>query len=294
MTERPIEVVRLAAFTRDPAGGNPAGVVLVGAHPPREEMQRLAARVGDSETVLLAPLGAADDGAPRWRARYFTPEVEVDFCGHATIAAGVLLARRHGVRRAHLETNHATVPLRLARDREGDWEATLRSPAASTRPVDAEVLQEALTWLRWSGHDLDPQLPAARADAGAGHLLVFLRERRLLADLRYDRDRLAALCTREGWLTVACLWRRDDRRFHARNVAPAVGIREDPATGSAAAALGGYLRGRGITAAPWRLTVRQGEDMGRPSTIRVRIPEDDPGIDVSGTAVRLPGPDDAA
>lgn len=282
------EILRLAAFSRDPAGGNPAGVALCRTHPPDDEMQRLAAAVGLSETVFLAPLDEAGDGTPRWRGRYFAPASEVDFCGHATIAAGVLLGRRRNLSRLYLETNHATVPVRVGRGEDGVWRATLRSPAASVAPLSPEVVDHALTLLRWTRDDLDPDLPPAHAHAGAGHLLLFLRERYLLGDLRYDHEGLAALCREQGWLTVACLWRRDDRRFHARNAAPAVGIEEDPATGSAAAALGGYLRDRGIMEPPWRLTIRQGEDMGRPGTIRVRIPEDDPGIDVGGTAVVLP------
>jgi PhzF family phenazine biosynthesis protein len=85
------EVLRYAAFTRDPSGGNPAGIVLdaVGLAP--DAMQAIAANVGYSETAFLSPRG------PRsFDTGYFSPLVEVPFCGHATIAAAVALAERHG------------------------------------------------------------------------------------------------------------------------------------------------------------------------------------------------------
>ena len=88
----PGTLLRLAAFTADPAGGNPAGVWIGDELPPADEMQRIAAEVGYSETAFLAPDGSGQPG--RWRVRYFSPLAEVPFCGHATIASGVALAER--------------------------------------------------------------------------------------------------------------------------------------------------------------------------------------------------------
>ena len=83
-------LLRLAAFTTDPNGGNPAGVWVGEALPTETEMQRIAAEVGYSETAFLAPDGSGDAG--RFRVRYYSPLAEVQFCGHATIAGGVALA----------------------------------------------------------------------------------------------------------------------------------------------------------------------------------------------------------
>ena len=88
------ELRRLAAFTLDPAGGNPAGVWIGADLPDPAEMQRIAAEVGYSETAFLAPDGTHRPGA--YRVRYFSPAAEVPFCGHATIASGVALAERTG------------------------------------------------------------------------------------------------------------------------------------------------------------------------------------------------------
>ena len=85
-------LLRLAAFTTDPRGGNPAGVWIGDSLPGDDEMQRIAADVGYSETAFIAPDGSGLDG--HFRVRYFSPLAEVEFCGHATIASGVALAER--------------------------------------------------------------------------------------------------------------------------------------------------------------------------------------------------------
>lgn len=83
-------VLRIAAFSDGDVGGNPAGV-WIGEHLPADsEMQQIAAEVGFSETAFAVP---KDTG---FRVRYFSPESEVPFCGHATIALGAALALRNG------------------------------------------------------------------------------------------------------------------------------------------------------------------------------------------------------
>src|SRR5260370_10172049 len=81
---------RLAAFSDGDTGGNPAGVVIVDRLPAASDMQRIAAEVGFSETAFAARMG------DRWSVRYFSPEAEVPFCGHATIALGAALAMHRG------------------------------------------------------------------------------------------------------------------------------------------------------------------------------------------------------
>ena len=102
--------------------------------------------------------------------------------------------------------------------------------------------------------------------------------------LDYDFERLAALMRRDGFVTAQLVWRERDDLFHSRNPFPIGGVVEDPATGAAAAALGGYLRDAGLIAAPFRLAVRQGDAMGRPSRLAVSVPVSG-GIVVSGAAV---------
>ena len=92
------EVLRYTAFSSDPMGGNPAGIVLDAAGLSEAEMLSIAAEVGYSETAFLTP-PPADLGAPSGRGytvRYFSPLAEVAFCGHATVATAVALAERIG------------------------------------------------------------------------------------------------------------------------------------------------------------------------------------------------------
>lgn len=107
-----------------------------------------------------------------------------------------------------------------------------------------------------------------------------------LNELDYDFEGLKALMLREELITLQLIWQERGDVFHSRNPFPVGGIVEDPATGAAAAALGGYLRDTGLVKAPAQITIRQGEAMGRPSRILVDIPTSG-GIIVSGTAVAL-------
>lgn len=276
------QVHRLAAFTSDPAGGNPAGVVITGAPLDPVRMQAIAAEVGYSETAFLVP-GAA----PRaWRVRYFSPAAEVPFCGHATIAAGVLLGRRHGSGPAAFDTPAGTV--RVDIDADGTRpSATLTSVTPRVDDAPDGLVDAALGTMGWSREVLDPALPPAVADAGARHLVLALHSRALLADLRYDFAALQPIARDAGIVTFAVLWRERDDRIHARNPFPLGGVVEDPATGAAAAAVGAYLRARGEVTPPATVEILQGDDMGRPSRLVVDIPAGTGGIAVTGTAIDL-------
>jgi PhzF family phenazine biosynthesis protein len=119
------------------------------------------------------------------------------------------------------------------------------------------------------------------------HPIVALREREAHARLEYDFEGLRALMLRQDWTTIQVIWRASPSSFRARNPFPVGGVVEDPATGAAAAALGAYLREIGAVTPPATVEVLQGEEIGRPSQLRVAIPARG-GIDVSGTAVRIP------
>jgi PhzF family phenazine biosynthesis protein len=107
-----------------------------------------------------------------------------------------------------------------------------------------------------------------------------------LAQLHYDFDGLKALMLREGLTTVQLIWREGPTEFRSRNPFPVGGVIEDPATGAAAAALGGYLREANLISAPVTILIKQGDDIGRPSRLTVEIPASG-GIVVKGTAVSL-------
>lgn len=284
MTSSTTGPLRYAAFTDDPHGGNPAGVVLGPAFPTPTEMQRVAAEVGFSETAFVAPpSGDADHDI-----RYFSPQAEVPFCGHATIATAVALAARDpGLTGVSFATRTDVVPVAIHRDGTRIV-ATLTSPATSHRDADRAVLDAALDTFGWTTAVLDPALPPVVASAGATHLILPVADRAVLSAMTYRFDDLERIMRDQDWTTVDVVWRESESVFHARNPFPVGGVVEDPATGAAAAAFGGYLRDAGLLAAPCRLTIVQGVDMGRPSLIEVDLFPDAPGIDVSGSAVALP------
>jgi PhzF family phenazine biosynthesis protein len=288
-----MEVLRYAAFSTDPDGGNPAGVVLDATGATAEEMLEVAAEVGYSETAFLLPgdVSAADrpeDDAVRLGVRYFSPLAEVAFCGHATIASGVAYADRHRPGTLLLTTASGLVEVRTERDGAGLLTATLVSVAPRTIDLPDEDLQVILSALRWDRAELDPRLPPRTAFAGAWHPVIAVRSRERLAGLDYDMDVLGALMAERDWTTVDLVWRESPTVFHARNPFPPGGVREDPATGAAAAAFGGYLREISAVDTPATVTVHQGHDMGRPGLLTIGIPTDPAsGISVTGTAVRI-------
>jgi PhzF family phenazine biosynthesis protein len=282
-----VEILRYAAFTTVPGGGNPAGVVLDAAGASDAEMQQVAADVGYSETAFLVPA----PGTGAFDVRYFSPLAEVPFCGHATIASAAAYAQRHGTGRLRYATMAGAVAVQTTVDGSDTITATLVSVPPRTVELTAADLDELLAALGWSSSDLDPVLPPRVAFAGAWHPVLATASRARLAELDYDFDRLGSLMAARDWTTVALVHRERPGLFHARNPFPPGGVREDPATGAAAAALGGYLRELGLVEPPSTITVRQGEDMGRPGVLTVDIPADPAsGIAVSGSAVRLPDP----
>ena len=163
--------------------------------------------------------------------------------------------------------------------------ATLTSVPTHSRPADEESVAEVLSALGWSHDDLDPAFPPHVAFGGVEHLMLAAASRERLADLRYDFDALKSVMTRNGWTTVNLFWRESDERFHSRNPFPVGGVVEDPATGAAAAAFGGYLRVLGTGSSEF--TIIQGVDMGRPSTLKVSIASPDGRTRVSGGAVAM-------
>lgn len=275
-------VERLSAFTTDPDGGNPAGVWIGSTLPSADEMLQIASEVGYSETAFLAPTTDPD----RWTIRYFSPRIEIDFCGHATIASAVVLGRRHGSRTYCLDTAVGVVPVKVD-DVDGLFTASLTSVEPRQRPLDRELLTDVLDASNWTMAQLDPALAPGIAYGGAWHLVLPVRSRTVLAALDYDFDSMRDLMTTHGLTTIQVIWRQDELRFHARNPFPVGGVVEDPATGAAAAALGGYLRHHHYVSTPTDIVVHQGVDMGRPSRIDVHIPSTG-GICVAGTAVSIP------
>ncbi|MFD5623063.1 PhzF family phenazine biosynthesis protein [Streptomyces yangpuensis] len=283
------EVLRYTAFSGDPAGGNPAGVVLDASGLDEDAMLEIAAGLGYSETAFLTapPEGLGGREGRAFTVRYFSPKAEVPFCGHATVATAVALAERLGPGELLLATRAGTVPVSVTAE-DGRLRATLTSVEPHTEEIAADDLAEALAALDWPPSDLDPQFPPRIAYAGARHLVLGAATRARLADLDYDFARLEALMRRLDLTTVQLVHRAGPREFHVRDPFPVGGVVEDPATGAAAAAFGAYARELGLVPEEAELTLHQGADMGRPGLLTVGLHAGDPRVRVGGTAVRIP------
>ncbi|MET8793664.1 PhzF family phenazine biosynthesis isomerase [Streptomyces pseudogriseolus] len=301
------EVLRYTAFSTDPAGGNPAGVVLDARALDDGEMLAVAADLGYSESAFLtgppeglddtegrvgpegldAPEGLDGPEGRTYRIRYFSPKAEVPFCGHATVAAAVALAERLGPGPLLFATQAGPVPVDVTAEDDGTVRATLTSVEPYVEEVADADLAEALAALDWPAADLDPAFPPRIAYAGARHLVLAAATRARLADLAYDFARLEALMHRLDLTTVQLVWRESPTLFHVRDPFPVGGVVEDPATGAAAAAFGGYARELGLVPEDVVLTLRQGEDLGRPGELTVALRAGDPGVRVSGAGVRI-------
>jgi PhzF family phenazine biosynthesis protein len=275
-----MDIQKIAAFSDGSLGGNPAGVVLCDVLPSSGVMQSLAAEVGFSETVFATPLTHAKP-FKNWQARYFSPESEVPFCGHATIALGAALALEHGNGEFALTLNEAHITVSGEKN-DNMLKAALQSPPTQSRAAPQDITKRALALLGYTHEDLNNELPPALAHAGANHLIIALNERRTLANMHYDLDEGRAFMHAHDLVTIALIHSETATTFHARNAFASGGVLEDPATGAAAAALGGYLRD-----IKWphtgQINIVQGEDMGMRSLLRAQI------TDIPGSSIRISG-----
>jgi PhzF family phenazine biosynthesis protein len=272
-----LDVLRIAAFSQGNQGGNPAGVLISEKLPSAEEMQKIAKDVGFSETAFAMP------EAGNWRVRYFAPETEIPFCGHATIALGAALAMREGDGRFSLKLNHAEISVEGRKEGEL-FAASLQSPGTRNRAATEVEIEQALALFNYEKDDLAPGIPPALIHAGADHIVLPLRSREKLASMHYDLSRGRVLMNRQGWTTILLINSETPTRFHSRNPFASGGVYEDPATGASTAAFAAYLRDLG-----WphggSIEVIQGEDMGSPSHLRADIGNERGGsIRLSGTA----------
>ncbi len=295
MTRDSPQIDRYAASSDDPGSGNPAGVVLDAGRLGATEMQHIATQLGYSETAFVTgpisrtrPVGRDQESGPGDAPipiRYFAPEGEVDFCGHATIATAVAIGETLGAGDYLLSTRVG--PVAITARREGTRTiGTLRSPAIHCFPLEPRLRTQLLDTLHWVERDLDPDFTPAIGFGGNRHLVLVARDLTRLETLAYDFNTLQRLSRQHNWVTVHLVAATGPGQWRARDPFPWGGVVEDPATGAAAAAFAGYLRSQGRATVGDTFVITQGVEMGRPSRIEVELLED--AALVSGTTVRIP------
>ncbi len=277
------------AFAAEPLAGNAAGVVPDAAGLSEGQMRAVAAELGASETAFLTPgNGDADD-----RLRYFSPATEVDLCGHATIATyGALFAEGaiDGGERT-LDTNVGD--LAVAVDDDGTVWMRQQAPTVEVVDVDAGRLGAALGIDPAALRDVGADLPAAVASTGLPFLVVPVNFFERLGEADPDDEaieRLSAEFDAAGVYAFTFDALEGDSTLHGRAFVPSLGISEDPVTGTASGAVGGYLRHVDAFDGdePDEMAFEQGHFLDRPGHVRVRVEED--GVRVGGrTTVALDG-----
>jgi PhzF family phenazine biosynthesis protein len=229
-------------------------------------MQRIAEKVGFSETAFIQKSTAAD-----FKIRFFTPAAEVDICGHATIAVFSLLfgLRRIGAGRHSQETKAGILGVEVQNDGTVFMEQTL--PVFGNAVDRAEVAGSLGLELR----SLAPDLPVQIVSTGLQDIIVPVISLSALSGLVPDFDKIAEISKKYGVVGyhVFTLETQHGSTAHCRNLAPLYGIPEEAATGTSSGALACYLFRHGMIAGerPQRLVFEQGTIMGRPSEILARL-----------------------
>lgn len=262
------------AFTSEPFGGNPAGVVLLdGDFPSDKLMQQVAAELRYSETAFVQ-----QNGPKEFTVRYFTPAGEVDLCGHATIATFGTMRQEGILPDKSLCINHT-----LAGDLEINVGEQIMMQMATPRAIDKSIDIDRLHRIMAGANQQGwPSLPVEIISTGLPDIMMPVMSLDALNALQPDMDALSALSQQLGVTGVhAFAITGDDYTAHVRNFGPLYGIPEESATGTANAALTHYLHRQGLINAPAQCCFLQGEAMQRPSVIATVL-HSDGNINVGG------------
>jgi len=255
--------VLIDVFTDTALEGNPAAIVTGSSGIPAGRMQRIAREFNLSETVFVLPPENGGDA----RVRIFTPSSELPFAGHPVLGTAFVLAETSGTQTIRLETGAGVVPVELARENGRITRGRMQQPIPTWEPY--EQTSQLLAALGAES----PSLPVEAYRNGPRHVYVELASEQAVASLQPDMGALAKL----PGIGVAC-FAEAGSRWKSRNFAPALGVPEDPATGSAAGPLAVHLARHGRIGFGQEIEISQGAEIGRPSRLYARA---------AGTADRI-------
>jgi trans-2,3-dihydro-3-hydroxyanthranilate isomerase len=255
----------LDVFTDRRFAGNPLAVVLDADALDAAAMRAIAREFNHPETVFVF---APADPAHRARVRIFTPARELPFAGHPTVGTAVLLGARDGGRDLVLEEGIGPVRCTLESMRGGGGSARFTIPQLPTEAGATADVAAITSALSLAPGDIGEGRPA-RWSAGLPFTFVPIASLSAMARCRPDLARFDAAFGASGAAYVFCNETAEaGHHFHARMFAPGMGVPEDPATGSAAAAFAGVLARR-LSDGTHTVTIEQGYEMGRPSLIHL-------------------------
>jgi len=255
MPEQPLPYVVVDVFTDKPLEGNQLGVFTDARTLSGEQMQRLAREMNFAESTFVLPPERGGDA----RVRIFTPANELPFAGHPVLGTAFVIGEQKGIDVVRLETGLGIVPVELRRDGGRIVFGRMQQPIPAIRPYEREAELLAALGVRRS------RLPVEAYKNGPLHVYVELESEAEVAALRPN---LAAL--KELPDVGANCFAGSERRWKTRMFAPAHGVNEDPATGSAAGPLAVHLARHGRIAFGDEIEIRQGAELKRPSLLFAR------------------------
>ena len=270
---RALRYVVCDVFTDRPLSGNQLAVFTNSGSLAASTMQALAREMNFSETVFVE---RAREGGHA-RIRIFTPTRELPFAGHPTLGSAFVLGQPMQVSAINLETGAGIVPVRLEREGPKVVFGWMVQPLPSHRPFEDEVGLLAALGVPGSS------LPVELYDLGPRHVFVALETHAQVAGLEPDMAALRHCCD-----AGANVFARAGKRVKTRVFAPAHGVAEDAATGSAAGPLAVHLARHGWTRYGEEVVIEQGAEINRPSLLYARAeggPDGPSSVVVGGSAV---------
>lgn len=293
---RELKVVQVDAFTDTPYGGNPAAVVFSDAEIEESVMHNIAREMNVRETVFVAESKVAD-----FRFRFMTPKREIDFSGHPTIAAFHALVEEglaevpNDVNTFQLETNAGVLSVDVMKNEStGQHEVQITHDTPTfMNTYDPKEYAEALGL---SLADILSPNPIQTVSTGTPHLMVPVSTMRSINRLDPDWARLKELREGSDYVSIQVFTKdtlEPTSDAHVRHFAPALGVYEDPVSGSGAGCMASYMIRYGLmepTIPVTSIVIEQGHSLGRPGRVFVEVQGDQETIKqvkVSGTGVTV-------
>jgi trans-2,3-dihydro-3-hydroxyanthranilate isomerase len=263
-------------FTDTPLQGNQVAVFTDAREIPEDRLQPIAREMNYSETVFVYK----PEGDGHARIRIFTPTIEMPFAGHPTLGTAFILSAPLSLEEIKLETGAGLVPVRLEREDGRIVFGRMEQPLPRIEAFDGEERLLDILGVERS------ELPVEVYDNGVRHVYVCLGSEDEVASLQPDMARLALESAALGFNCLA----GEGTSWKNRMFAPAGGVAEDPATGSAAGPLALHLARHGRIAFGEQIEISQGVEIGRPSKLYARVDgsaDEVERVEVGGSAVTV-------
>jgi len=278
-----VDVLKVNAFTVSPNGGNPAGVVLDSPDLTDKQMKQISKQLNVSETAFVFPSDVADVNV-----RFFSPTVEVNLCGHATIATffvmalkGMFSLKKKCVITQETKAGILPVIVYYTNKQVDKVMMTQNNPIYKDIYFDLSLVADSLNI---DIQDIDDSLPKQMVSTGLFTIPICIQSFDVLKNMKPDFKKIKKICEKFGagsFHVFTFEKKESDSVYHARNFAPVYGVNEDPVTGTANGAVSSYLIHNNIIKNK-NLICEQGDIIGRPGRVYVEITENT--VQVGGKA----------